>query len=128
MNLTKKVSGRPQEALRVSFGTLISLQRRELHLSVEKLAVAANIELEDLLRIEDDSTYIPNPATVRRLAEALKLPASQLLVLSGNIGSLNDKLHKAALQFVDRVHEAEKLSPEHAKALHDFVQVLIEAA
>jgi hypothetical protein len=58
----------------------------------------------------------------------LKLPAAQLLVLSGNVSAPNEKLHKAALQFAARVREAEELNREQAKALHDFVQALMEAA
>ena len=92
------------------FGTLVSLQRRALHLSVEKLAAAVHIGIDELLRIEDDATYQPDPAAVRRLAAALKLPASQLLVLSGNVGARNERIQKAALQFAARVHETESAS------------------
>jgi len=66
--------------------------------------------------------------TIRRLADVLRLPASQLLVLSGNVSAPNEKVHKAAVQFAARIHEAEKLNPEQAKALRDFVQALMEAA
>ena len=123
IRLTQEES-RPEAIL----GTLISFQRRALQLSLETLATKASIGLEELLRMEDDPTYKADPATIRRLSEVLRLPASQLLVLSGNVSASNEKVHKAAVQFAARVHEAEKLTPEQAKALYDFVQALMEAA
>jgi transcriptional regulator with XRE-family HTH domain len=110
------------------FGTLVSFQRRALGLNVEKLAAMASVGIEELLRIEDDDAHKPDPATVRRLAQILKLPASHLLTLSGNTPSKDEKVYQAALKFAARVREAEKLSSRQTKALHDFVQVLMEAA
>ena len=79
-----------------------------------------------IIPVFNESAVIPE--LWHRLAEVLKLPASQLLVLSGNVGIPNEKLYKAALQFAARVHEAGKLNSEQSKALHDFVQALMEAA
>lgn len=128
MHLAKVVTPTTEPAARGIFGTLISFQRRALHLSVEKLAAAVNVGLEELFRIEDDSTYKPDPATVRRLAQGLKLPASQLLALSGNTPGKDEKVYQAALKFAARIREAEKLNSHQAKALHDFVQALTDLA
>jgi transcriptional regulator with XRE-family HTH domain len=128
MRLTQETVARPDPLSGAVLGTLISFQRRALHLSLEALASKTAIGLEELLRIEDDPTYKAEPATILRLAKALRLPASQLLILSGNDNARNEKLHKAALLFSARVHETEKLNREQAKALHDFVQALMEAA
>jgi HTH-type transcriptional regulator, competence development regulator len=97
-------------------------------LSLEKLATAANIGIEELLRIEDDTTYSPDPATVCRLAQILELPASQLLALSGNTSDKDEKVYQAALKFAARIREADELNSHQTKALHDFVQALTKAA
>ena len=128
MRMANEEAAHREHFLGFVLGTLISFQRRALNLDLETLATKAAIGLEELLRMEDDPTYKADPPTIRRLAEVLKLPASQLLVLSGNVGIPNEKLYKAALQFAARVHEAGKLNSEQAKALHDFVQALMEAA
>ena len=110
------------------FGTLVSFQRRALGLNVEKLAAMSSVGIEELLRIEDDDAHKPDPATVRRLAQVLKLPASQLLTLSGNMPGKDEKVNRAALKFAARIHEAEKLNSHQTKALHEFVRALMEAA
>ena len=113
------------EPTRVAFGTLISFRRRALKLSLENLAERARIELDELLRIEDDPTYVPEPRTVHQLAGELKLPTPQLLILSGNASSQNMQLNRAALKFAARSRAVEKLNREETEALNEFVKVLV---
>ena len=127
MRLAKEEEQGTQLTASAVLGILISFQRRALHLSHQALAMSAAVELEQLLRIEGDPTYRAEIATIRRLAEALRLPASQLLAISGDVRTPNEKLRKAAAQFAARVQE-EKLNQDQSKALHDFVQALMEAA
>lgn len=57
-----------------TFSTLINLQRRALHLTLEELAQKARVELEEVVNIEEDGSYTPEPRTVCNLANVLRLP------------------------------------------------------
>jgi transcriptional regulator with XRE-family HTH domain len=115
-----------REPVRFAFSTLISYRRRALRLTMETLAEKAKVELDELLRIEDDAEYVPEPRTVHQLASELKLPIPQLLVLSGNATSANAELTEAAVRFAARSRAVEKLNRDQSDALNEFVKVLIE--
>lgn len=115
-----------REPVRLAFSTLISYRRRALRFTMETLAEKANVELDELLRIEEDTDYVPEPRTVHQLANQLKLPIPQLLVLSGNAMSANAALTEAAVRFAARSRAVEKLNREQTDALNEFVKVLVE--
>jgi transcriptional regulator with XRE-family HTH domain len=115
-----------REPVRLAFSTLISYRRRALRFTMETLAEKANVELDELLRIEEDTDYVPEPRTVHQLANQLKLPIPQLLVLSGNATSANVELTEAAVRFAARSRAVEKLNREQSDALNEFVKVLVE--
>jgi len=114
------------EPVRFAFSTLICHRRRALRLTMEDLAQKAKVELDELLRIEEDSAYVPEPRTVHQLASHLKLPIPQLLVLSGNATSASTELTEAAVRFAARSRAVEKLNREENEALNEFVKVLVE--
>lgn len=114
------------EPVRFAFSTLISYRRRALRLTMEILAEKASVELDELLRIEEDTDYVPEPRTVHQLANELKLPIPQLLVLSGNATTANVELTEAAVRFAARSRAVEKLNREQNDALNEFVKVLVK--
>jgi HTH-type transcriptional regulator, competence development regulator len=115
-----------REPVRLAFSTLISYRRRALRLTIESLAEKAKVEVDELLQIEEDTGYVPEARTVHQLANQLKLPIPQLLVLSGNARSANTELTEAAVRFAARSRAVEKLNREQSEALNEFVKVLVE--
>jgi HTH-type transcriptional regulator, competence development regulator len=114
------------EPIRFAFSTLISYRRRALRMTMEDVAQRARVELDELLEIEENSCYVPEVRTVHRLADLLKLPIPQLLVLSGNAKAATAELTEAAVRFAARSRAVEKLNPEQSDALNEFVKVLVE--
>lgn len=114
------------EPIRFAFSTLISYRRRALRMTMEDVAQKAKVELDELLEIEENSSYVPEVRTVHRLADLLKLPIPQLLVLSGNAKAATAELTEAAVRFAARSRAVEKLNPEQSDALNEFVKVLVE--
>jgi len=115
-----------REPVRLAFSTLISYRRRALRLTIESLAEKAKVDVDELLQIEEDTGYVPEARTVHQLANQLKLPIPQLLVLSGNARSANTELTEAAVRFAARSRAVEKLNREQSEALNEFVKVLVE--
>lgn len=119
-----QMTGEPP--VRFAFSTLISYRRRALRMTMEDVAQKAKVELDELLQIEENSSYVPEVRTVHKLADLLKLPIPQLLVLSGNAKAASAELTEAAVRFAARSRAVEKLNPEQNDALNEFVKVLVE--
>jgi len=60
------------EETRIAFGKFVNLMRRRRGFSMEELAQAADLDASELLVIEDDVHYVPEPRTVFKLAETLR--------------------------------------------------------
>lgn len=113
------------DATRVAFSSLVELKRRERGLTMEKLAEEAEIDLEDIVRIEGDAHFRPSARTVHQLARTFKLPNKGLLQLSGNTTARNPAMHEQALRFAARSGgSVQRLTREEKKALEEFVAFL----
>ena len=67
----------------VSFGRFVTLMRRQNNLTVERLAEAAEVSVEELLVIEHDPHHEPELSTVFGLAKSFRLPPKNLMKMAG---------------------------------------------
>lgn len=109
------------------FAKLIDLRRRQMRLSVEALASQAEVNLEEIMSIEQGEKMIPEPRTIHRIAEVLKLPERRLKELAGLAKPENGNFREAKVRFAARCESLEELRPEEAEALEEFVKVLAES-
>lgn len=109
-----------------AFGTLINLWRRKRGLRLDVLADKAGIDAAELIEIEKNLTYVPEPRTVYQLAKTLDLPSERLLELSGNLVVRNSSLGREAVRFAAKSESVEKLSRDEQRALEEFVKFLSE--
>lgn len=114
------------EETRLAFGRFISLMRRQRRLSVERLAELADVEVVDIVSIEDDLRYVPDPRTVYKLADIFSLSQPRLMQLAGLAIATDDRFREQAVRFAARSESVQKLSPEESAALEAFVYVLSE--
>jgi HTH-type transcriptional regulator, competence development regulator len=115
----------PSEA-RLAFGPLVQLMRRKNLMSMEKLAEEARVDLVEIVGIERDPGFRPEPRTVHQIAKVLNLPAKSLLQLSGNTVVRDDHFREEAVRFAARSGSVERLSPEERRALEEYVAFLSE--
>lgn len=112
------------DPLRMAFGSLVETMRRRRGLTVEKLAERINLDASDIMRIERDAHFRPEPRAVYRLAETFDLPHKALQQLSGNTVA-RPGLQEQALRFAARSGESpQKLSREEQRALEEFIAYL----
>lgn len=112
------------DPMRMAFGSLVESMRRRRGLSVEKLAERINLDVGDVMRIERDAHFRPEPRVVFRLAETFALPHKALQQLSGNTVA-RPGLQEHALRFAARSGESpQKLSREEQRALEEFIAYL----
>jgi transcriptional regulator with XRE-family HTH domain len=109
-----------------AFGRLINLWRRKKGLRIDALAEKARIDVAELIEIERNLNYVPEPRTVYRLAKTLDLPSERMLELSGNLIVRDSSLGQEAVRFAARSESVEKLSKDEQRALEEFVKFLSE--
>jgi HTH-type transcriptional regulator, competence development regulator len=119
-------SKEPMEAPVPAFGKLINLCRRSKGLSMEQLAERARVDLSELINIEHDLRYRPEPRTVYQLSGVLDLPNEKLLQLSGNMVIRDMRFEQSVVKFAARSESVDKLSREEHRALEEFVKYLSE--
>src|SRR2546426_1026542 len=66
----------------IAFGRFVHLSRRQLRLSVEALAQKAEIDPSEIVSIESDPDYVPEPSAVHQLAKAFQVPSKNLMQLA----------------------------------------------
>ena len=108
------------------FGRLINLWRRKKGLRIDELADKARIDIAELIAIEQDIHYTPEPRTVYQLAKILGLPGDRMLQLSGNTIVRDQTLGEEAIRFAARSESVEKLTKDEQRALEEFVKFLSE--
>lgn len=114
------------EETRIAFGKFVNLMRRRRGFSMEELAQAADLDASELLVIEDDVHYVPEPRTVFKLAQTFEVPQRRLMQLAGLVASNDAGLRQEAVRFAARSEAVQKLSPEESAALEAFIAVLSE--
>jgi transcriptional regulator with XRE-family HTH domain len=109
-----------------AFGRLINLWRRKKGLRMDQLADRARIDMGELVAIEHDIYYTPEPRTVYQLAKILGLSIKRMLQLSGNAIVRDSTLGQEAVRFAARSESVEKLTKDEHRALEEFVKFLNE--
>ena len=114
------------EGPRTAFRMLIHLWRRKKGIRLDQLAKRADVDLAELIAIEQDVRYVPEPRTVYQLAHTLGVPTDRMLQLSGNTVVRDSHFGEQAVRFAARAESLEKLTKDEQRALEEFVKYLSE--
>ena len=121
---TETAAADAADPMRMAFGSLVETMRRRRGLTVEKLAERVDLDASDIMRIERDAHFRPEPRAVYRLAETFDLPHKALQQLSGNTVP-RPGMQEQALRFAARSGESpQKLSRDEQRALEEFIAYL----
>ena len=123
-DVLKSSSGDDEFAETLAFGTLIEFMRRDRQLSIEQLASNARVDVAEIVKIEYDPKYVPQPRSVHQLARYFGLPQRALLKLSNVTTVHNHQLRDAAFRFAANSSKIAELSHEERVAMTEFVQFL----
>lgn len=121
-----RVQAAAVEETRIAFGKFVNLMRRRRGYSMEQLAEAADLDASELLVIEGDVHYVPEPRTVFKLAQIFEVPQRRLMQLAGLAVANDAGLRQEAIRFAARSESVQKLTLEENSALEAFVAVLSE--
>lgn len=123
---SSSAQGTAAEDTRIAFGKFVNLMRRRRGLSMERLAAEAELDASELLVIEDDVHYVPEPRTVFKLAQTFDVSQRRLMQLAGLAAANDVGFREEAVRFAARSESVQKLTPEESSALEAFVAVLSE--
>jgi HTH-type transcriptional regulator, competence development regulator len=124
---TLAVEEGPAETLqmeRTALAKLVELRRRQLRLTPEQLADMANVDLDDIVRIEQGDLTSPEPRTIHLVSQVLKLPERALMQLAGLVKPTDARFRTEAVRFAARSEPVANLLPEEHEALEEFVKYL----
>ena len=111
----------------IVFGRFVRLMRRYKHLTLEKLADDARIDITELVEIEEDTRHAPDPRTVYQLATIFELPMPKMMQLAGLSKPKDARLVDEAIRFAARSESVEDLNEIERAALEAFVSVLSDS-
>jgi DNA-binding XRE family transcriptional regulator len=102
---------------------LVMLRRRD-GLDEAELAKKADIDEEEIRRIEYDPAYLPNPRAIYKLEKVFALPPGVLAKLSGAIIQRSPGLQNKVLEFAANAKSIGKLTKDERELLNEFVSFL----
>lgn len=114
------------EGPNVAFGRFVNLMRRQQGMSLEQLAVDADVDMADLVEVESDPYHRPELRTACQLASYFKVPQAGLMQVAGLAAPKDARLFDEGVRFAARSKSTAELTPEEGAALEAFVAVLSE--
>ncbi len=79
-----------------TFGKQLRESRRARKLTVNQLAVYSGVSSATISRIENGHRGIPKPATIRKLADTLKIPYEELMARAGHIKAFQEEIRETS--------------------------------
>ncbi len=107
-----------------TFGRFIKLMRQQLQISIEALAQKTSLDTEELLNVEDNPMYQPEPRTVYQLSIVFGVSQQRLMQLAGLATAQDDAFRQEAVRFAARSEPVAQLTTEQRSALESFVAFL----
>jgi len=108
----------------IAFGRFVHLSRRQLRMSVEELAARAEIDPSEIVSIESDPDYVPEPSAVHQLAKVLQVPSKNLMQLARLTTPKDPRMIEETVRFAAHSESIAKLTSAERQALEHFVAVL----
>ena len=113
--------------LKHAFGVLVRSLRLRDGLSVEELATAATVLVEDIENIEQDPHGEVRPRTVHKLAKVFRISPTKMIKISGTTIPVDKDLETETLKFAAKSHGVSCLNTEEQQILGAFLKFLKKA-
>jgi transcriptional regulator with XRE-family HTH domain len=114
--------------LRIALGTLVHQLRLREKLTLQELALRADVPEEELRQVETNPTYTARPRLIFQLSSYFKVSLNNLSQMSGSTGAVNRKLYTEAVQYAAHSDDAAPLTDLQLEVLNGFVAVLNQSA
>jgi|GEM_PF-3134503 len=106
-------------------GAMLKLLKRREGLSSAELSARAEIDEEELRRIELDPSFEPSPRAIYRLERFFGLPSRSIAILAGAVKVEDEtSFRREVVQFAAKSASMGKLTKEEKRHLSQFVKLL----
>ena len=109
---------------RYVFQEVLKGLRREKGLKVDDLAKKADITRDEIIAMERDDSYKPEPRTLYRLSQLFEISQRKLAVLAGVVNNISDPVITEASNFAAKSESFAKLTSEEKRTLDEFIRFL----
>src|ERR1051325_6466457 len=109
---------------RIALGAFVSVWRRNQGGDAARLAKKAGLKPQEILEIEHDPHYEPEPEAVRKLAKLFSLPAKPLLELAGLSQPQTAALREEAVRFAARSESVAARNEHERGAFEAFISAI----
>ncbi len=107
-----------------AFSKFIDFARRKKQLNINQLAEMSGADLIELVSIQLDPTYNPQPEIVQKLASFFEIPVNSLYKLSGLKPCEGSQIGDAAIKFLARIQSKEELNIDENIALNELLETI----
>jgi transcriptional regulator with XRE-family HTH domain len=122
------VKDKAKSDVRHAFHLFLRTMRKAKRLTVEQLAHKAGIDIEEIVFLENDESYRPDPLTLHRLSKFYDVPERKLLVLAGAVRDVPEMVREQASRFAAHSDGIGELSREEKEALDEFMCFLKDSS
>lgn len=106
------------------FSHFMQFLRRKKEMEIAEVAMRAQVDVDELVRIEDEPGYLPSPRAIFQLERFFELPADTLSHLSGAVTAGSDAIQSELLKFAACSDGLGKLTKDEKRLLNEFVHHL----
>ena len=110
--------------MRYVFHLFIQMLRRSKKLPIEELASKTDIDRDELVTMERNPGYRPNPMTLHRLCGFYGIPEGKMLILAGAVRRVPEDVKEYASRFAAQSESFAGLTREERRALDEFMGFL----
>ena len=113
--------------LRYAFQVTLENLRRARGLTVHQLAKKTGIDHDEILAMERNDGYRPQPYILHILSKFYGIPDERLAALAGAFREIPEDIRESAARYAAQSESFAKLTKQERKALDDFVKALKKA-
>lgn len=110
----------------ITFGQTISLMRRQLRWTIDRLATEAEATSDELADIEANPECVPELSTVFSLAKVFKLPPKALMQKAGLANAASSRLREDSIRYAACSEFKEPLSSDEEHVLAAVLKAMVE--
>ncbi len=124
LTVVMKASNPEAGTLRYAFQVTLENLRRAKGLTVEQLAKKTGIDHDEILAMERNDGYRPQPYTLHILSKFYGIPDERLAALAGAFREIPEDIRESAARYAAQSESFAKLTKQERKALDNFVKAL----
>jgi transcriptional regulator with XRE-family HTH domain len=114
--------------MRIALGTFVHQLRQRDGLTLQELAIKADVSESELRQVETNPSYTAGPRLIHKLSHHFGTPLTNLYQLSGRTHAVERRLYNEAVRYAAHSDDVTPLSHEQLQALNGFVAVLNQLA